>query len=156
MHPVVLFLDDLQWCDKPVLTVVESLLCDATGSGCLFFVGTYWSDEVSDDHEIFCLALRLKSLGVPMTMLSLDGLHPKDLNNMISNALCIFLRISEPLSDIIYQKTKANPFFVRAFMKSLVERGLQSSHCSAPYRQSSKPCLVYLMKRRLHQLMHTC
>jgi predicted ATPase len=87
-------------------------------------VGTYRSNEVADDHEIFCLAQRLKSFGVPTTMLSLEGLNPKDLNTMISDALCIFPRISEPLSDIVYQKTKGNPFFVLAFMESLVDRGL--------------------------------
>ena len=124
VHPVVLFLDDLQWCDKSALTVVESLLCDATGSACLFFVGTYRSNEVAGDHEILCLAQRLKSFGVPTTMLSLEGLNPKDLNAMISDALCVFPRISEPLSDIIYQKTKGNPFFVIAFLRSLVDRGL--------------------------------
>jgi hypothetical protein len=124
VHPVVLFLDDLQWCDKSALTVVESLLCDATGSACLLFVGTYRSNEVAGDHEIFCLAQRLKSFGVPTTMLSLEGLNPKDLNVMISDALCVFPRISEPLSDIIYQKTKGNPFFVLAFMRSLVDTGL--------------------------------
>jgi predicted ATPase len=124
VHPVVLFLDDLQWCDKSALTVVESLLCDATGSACLFFVGTYRSNEVAGDHEILCLAQRLKSFGVPTTMLSLEGLNPKDLNIMVSDALCVFPRISEPLSDIIYQKTKGNPFFVLAFMQSLVDTGL--------------------------------
>ena len=123
-HPVVLFLDDLQWCDKSALTVVESLLCDATESACLFFVGTYRSNEVAGDHEILFLAQRLKSFGVPTTMLSLEGLNPKDLNVMISDALCVFPRISEPLSDIIYQKTKGNPFFVLAFMRSLVDTGL--------------------------------
>ncbi len=56
VHPVVLFLDDLQWCDESALTVVESLLCIAAGSAYLFFVGTYWLNEVSDNHEIFCLA----------------------------------------------------------------------------------------------------
>ena len=123
-HPVVLFLDDLQWCDKSALTVVESLLCNATGSACIFFVGTYRSNEVADDHEILCLAQRLKSFGVPTTMMSLEGLNPIDLNTMISDALCVFPRISEPLSDIIYQKTKGNPFFVLAFLSSLVDRVL--------------------------------
>jgi hypothetical protein len=123
-HPVVLFLDDLQWCDKSALTVVESLFCDAVGSTCIFFVGTYRSNEVPDDHELFRLAQRLKSFGVPTTMLSLEGLNPRDLNTMISDALCMFPRISEPLSDIVYQKTKGNPFFVLAFLKSLVDGGL--------------------------------
>jgi predicted ATPase len=57
-------------------------------------------------------------------MLSLEGLQPTDLNTMISDALCVFPRISEPLSDIVFQKTKGNPFFVLAFLRSLVERGL--------------------------------
>jgi predicted ATPase len=64
------------------------------------------------------------SFGVPTTMLSLEGLNPKDLNTMVSDAICVFPRISEPLSDIIFQKTKGNPFFVLAFMRSLVDRGL--------------------------------
>ena len=36
----------------------------------------------------------------------------------------MFPRISEPLSDIVYQKTKGNPFFALAFLRSLVDRGL--------------------------------
>ena len=123
-HPVMLFLDDLQWCDTSALTVVESLLCDEVGSNCLFFVGTYRSNEVAEDHEIFRFAQRLRSFGVPTTMLSLEGLNPKDLNAMLSDALCMFPRNSEPLSDIIFQKTKGNPFFVLAFMSSLLDRGL--------------------------------
>jgi hypothetical protein len=122
--PVVLFLDDLQWCDTSALSVVESILCDSFGSSCVFFVGTYRSNEVADDHEIFLLTRRLRTFGVPTTMLSLEGLNPNDLNTMISDALCVFPRISERLSDIVFQKTKGNPFFVLAFVRSLVDRGL--------------------------------
>ena len=114
----MLVLDDLQWCEESALTVVESLLCDEVGSNCLFFVGTYRSNEVAEDHKIFCLSQNLRSLGVPTTMLSLEGLNPKDLNVMISDALCMFPHISEPLSDITFQKTKCSPFFVLAFMRS--------------------------------------
>jgi predicted ATPase len=123
-HPVVLFLDDLQWCDKSVFTVVESLLCDLIGSPCVFFVGSYRSNEVGEDHKIFHLERRLRSFGVPTTNLSLEGLNRNDLNSMVSDALCMFPRISEPLSDIVYQKTKGNPFFVLAFLKSLVDERL--------------------------------
>jgi predicted ATPase len=124
VHPVVLFLDDLQWCDDSVLTVVESIFADASQSNCLFFVGTYRSNEVANDHAIFRSAERLKSFGVPTTMMSLEGLQPNDLNTMVSDALCVFPRICEPLSDIAFQKTKGNPYFVLAFLRSLVDRGL--------------------------------
>ncbi|KAL3811603.1 hypothetical protein ACHAXA_011200, partial [Cyclostephanos tholiformis] len=112
------------WCDKSVFTVVESLLCDTIGPSCLFFVGTYRSNEVADDDEILCLTQRLKSFGVPTIMLSLEGLNPSDLNTMVSDALCVFPRLTEPLSNIIYQKTKGNPFFVIAFMRLLVDSWL--------------------------------
>jgi len=124
VHPVVLFLDDLQWCDDSVLTVVESIFSELSGSACFFFVGTFRSNEVAVDHALFRCADRLNSRGVRITMLSLEGLQPTDLNTMISDALCVFPRISEPLSDIVFQKTKGNPFFVLAFLRSLVERGL--------------------------------
>jgi predicted ATPase len=61
---------------------------------------------------------------MPTTMLSLEGLNPKDLNTMIFDALSTFPGISEPLSDIIFEKTKGNPFFVLAFMRLLVDRRL--------------------------------
>jgi predicted ATPase len=36
----------------------------------------------------------------------------------------MFPRICEPLSDVVFQKTKGNPFFVLEFLRSLVDRGL--------------------------------
>ncbi|KAL3809613.1 hypothetical protein ACHAXA_011792 [Cyclostephanos tholiformis] len=123
-NPVVLFLDDVQWCDTSALAVVESLLGDVNGSTSLLLICAYRSNEIAEDHEIFCIAKRLKSSGVPMNMVKLEGLNPKDLNTMISDALCMLPRISEPLSDIVFQKTKGNPFFVLEFLRSLVDRGL--------------------------------
>ncbi|KAL9182253.1 hypothetical protein ACHAXT_012905 [Thalassiosira profunda] len=123
-HPVMLFLDDLQWSDNSAMALVESILCDAVGSSCLFFVGSYRSNEVADGHDVFRFMSSVESAGVPTTKLSLEGLSPTDLNTMISDALCTFPRVCEPLSDIVYQKTKGNPYFVLEFLRSLVEGGL--------------------------------
>lgn len=117
-HPVMLFLDDVQWSEIPSLRVVEEIL---TGSSCLFFVGSYRDNEVPDDHALFPFMRNLTSSGVQITALSLEGLKPQDLNTMISDALCMFPRICEPLSDIVFQKTNGNPFFTFTFLKSLVD-----------------------------------
>ena len=121
-HPVMFFLDDIQWADKSALALIEDMLRDANGSRCFFFVGAYRSNEVSDDHHIFSLIDRLDSAGVPITELNLEGLAPGDLNAMISDATGLFPRISEPLSDIVFQKTKGNPFFVLQFLQLLLDR----------------------------------
>ena len=107
-HPVMLFLDDLQWCDSAPFKVIEAILCDPIGESCLFFVGSYRSNEVKPDHPVFPLMRSLRSFDVPVTVLSLKGLNPKDLNTLISDALCMFPRMTKPLSDIVFLKTKGN------------------------------------------------
>eukprot|EP00584_Thalassiosira_punctigera_P010333 CAMPEP_0172526094 /NCGR_PEP_ID=MMETSP1067-20121228/1094_1 /TAXON_ID=265564 ORGANISM="Thalassiosira punctigera, Strain Tpunct2005C2" /NCGR_SAMPLE_ID=MMETSP1067 /ASSEMBLY_ACC=CAM_ASM_000444 /LENGTH=1314 /DNA_ID=CAMNT_0013309531 /DNA_START=85 /DNA_END=4029 /DNA_ORIENTATION=- len=121
-HPVMLFLDDIQWCDDSALSLIEGIICG--GSSCLFFVGSYRSNEVRDNHALFSLIDGLNSSGVPTTKMSLEGLTPDDLNTMISDAMCMFPRICENLSDIVFQKTKGNPFFVLEFLRSLVDGAL--------------------------------
>mmetsp|Transcript_19299 Transcript_19299/g.46304 ORF Transcript_19299/g.46304 Transcript_19299/m.46304 type:complete len:1293 (+) Transcript_19299:334-4212(+) len=123
-HPVLLFLDDLQWCDNSALAVVESILADVVGSGCLFFVGSYRSNEVQDSHAIFSLVANLRSSGVPITTISLEGLTQEDLSTMISDASGMFPRICKPLAEMVFQKTKGNPFFVLAFLRSLVDEDM--------------------------------
>lgn len=118
-----LFLDDIQWADDTALDVIYAILSDTRGS-CMFFVGSYRDNEVQPHHAIFSLIDKLGTSNVPMTKLSLTGLNQRDLNQMISDALCLYPRICKSLSDIVSQKTKGNPFFVLEFMQSLCTRGL--------------------------------
>ena len=113
----------MQWADSTALDVIHTILSDTMGS-CMFFVGTYRDNEVQIDHDIFNLMERLETSNVRTTKLSLTGLDHDDLNTMISDALCLYPRICKSLSDIVFQKTKGNPFFVLEFMQSLKSRGL--------------------------------
>ena len=116
-------MDDLQWADSTALDVIHAILSDTMGS-CMFFVGTYRDNEVQVDHDLFDLMEKLEISNVQVTKISLTGLDQEDLNTMISDALCLYPRICKSLSGIVFQKTKGNPFFVLAFMRSLVDRGL--------------------------------
>lgn len=97
------------------------ILSDLKGSSCLFFVGNYRDNHVDPNHTLFSLMEKLRVCNIPSTNISLDGLAIEDLNSMISDALCVFPRISMPLSKTVLQKTKGNPFFVMEFMRSLVD-----------------------------------
>jgi len=116
-------LDDFQWADVTALDVIHTFLSDRMGS-CMFFVGTYRDNEVQIGHALFDLMERLEISNVPLNKVSLTGLDQEHLNEMISDALCLYPRISKSLSDIVFQKTKGNPFFVLEFMQSLQSRGL--------------------------------
>ena len=123
-HPVMLFLDDCQWCSAPSLELIHAILSDTRGENCFFFVGSFRDNEVDEDHPIFSMRASLQSRGVPVTEIVLNGLTAEDLNTMLSDALCTFPRFCKSLSDIVFQKTKGNPFFVLEFLKSLVESRL--------------------------------
>lgn len=118
-----LVFDDMQWSNSTALDAVYAILSDTRGS-CIFFVGTYRDNEVQEDHAIFQFIDKLDVSNVPTTKISLTGLNQEDLNTMISDALCLYPRICRSLSDVIFQKTKGNPFFVLEFIQSLRDRGL--------------------------------
>jgi len=123
-HPIMLFFDDLQWCDDSAFSLIENILSDASGSSCLLFVGAYRSNQVQDNHAIFSLIDSLSSSGLPTTTLGLEGLPPGELTTMVSDAMCMFPRMCKRLADIIFQKTKGNPFFVQQFLSSLLDASL--------------------------------
>ena len=105
------------------LDVIHTILSDTRGS-CVFFVGTFRNNEVQIEHPVFHLMGRLDISNVRTTQVALSGLNPHDLNTMISDALCLYPRLCKRLSDIVFLKTKGNPFFVLEFMQSLLSRGL--------------------------------
>ena len=122
-HPVMLFVDDLQWSDRTALDVIQDILSDKSDARC-FFVGSYRSNEVSPEHAIFDLMKELESNKVSAQKLVLDGLRIEDVNTLLSHALCTFPRITRSLSSVIHLKTQGNPFFCLEFTRSLVDRGL--------------------------------
>lgn len=84
-------------------------------------MGSYRNNEVDENHMIFPWIDALSASGTKTTKLSLEGLSREDLNCMISDALCMFPRLCEPLSEIVFQKTHGNPFFALSFLSSLTE-----------------------------------
>ena len=71
-NPVMLCLDDLQYCGSgAVLSVVESVLTDERC--CLLFVGCYRSNEVGEGHAVVSMMHSLMTSGTMTTKLSLEG-----------------------------------------------------------------------------------
>ena len=124
-HPVMIFLDDIQWvssASQSALLVLKTILSDK--ETCLIFVGNYRDNEVKHGHPIYRLMDDLESAEVPTTKITLQGLDPAALNTLVSDATGLVPRLTVPLSDLIHQKTKGNPFFSLQLLKSLVARGL--------------------------------
>ena len=115
--PVVIFLDDLQWADAVSLGLMHTLLSDNASS--LFFVGTYRDNEVSPAHIIFGFCDWLSKFSVPLNMIKISGVALDDVNSMVSEVLGMLPRGCRLLSEMVFLKTKGNPFFVQTFVRSL-------------------------------------
>ena len=96
----------------PSLDLIHAILSGSRGSNCFFFIGSFRDQEVDRDHPISSMMTNLVCSGVPMTKLKLEGLAAADLNTMLSDAMGMFPRLCHSLSDIVFEKTKGNPYFL--------------------------------------------
>ena len=117
-HPLVLFLDDMQWADSASLNLVN-LIAAAPATESLLIVMTYRDNEVSPTHP-FMLALREQEKhGVPAHSIDLRPLGVREVAGFIADTLRQDAATAEPLAEIICQKTGGNPFFMRQFLQAL-------------------------------------
>ncbi|MCW6034880.1 AAA family ATPase [Spirulina subsalsa FACHB-351] len=115
-HPLVLFLDDLQWADPASLQLIKLLMNE---QGYLLLLGAYRDNEVFPSHPFIVTVEELKKAEKIIHTLTLAPLKLKDVNDLVSDALHCSPDLAEPLTQLINQKTQGNPFFATQFLKAL-------------------------------------
>ncbi|MGF1492296.1 MAG: AAA family ATPase [Microcoleaceae cyanobacterium] len=122
-HPLFIFLDDLQWVDSASLKLIR-LLAEETDSQYLLLIGAYRDSEVSTAHPLALTLNQIYKTNFPINTITLSPLHQQDLNQLIADTLHCSIQVAMPLSDLVYQKTGGNPFFITQFLKALYRDGL--------------------------------
>lgn len=117
-HPLVLFLDDLQWADSATLRLIKLLLAD-NQIHYLFLIGAYRDNEVNATHPLILLLEDLQAQEISTYQVTLKPLSSQHVIQLVSDTL----RSHEiaPLVNLIMQKTNGNPFFVNEFLKTLYQ-----------------------------------
>jgi len=121
-HPLVIFLDDLQWADIPTLNLLERLMID-TKTRYLLIIGAYRENEVDSSHPLFLALERLKNENAVITFITLHSLSPGHIYQIISDSFKCTYAEAEILGNICLSKTDGNPFFLIQFLNSLVDQG---------------------------------
>jgi predicted ATPase/signal transduction histidine kinase/DNA-binding NarL/FixJ family response regulator/tRNA A-37 threonylcarbamoyl transferase component Bud32 len=129
-HPLVLFLDDLQWTDSATLKLLEVILTDAE-IGYLFLIGAYRDNEVSLSHPLSMALNSLRSKAVVIHDITLTPLSLADVSRLIADTLHSDASSVQPLAELVTRKTSGNPFFVTQFLKTLYEEHLLTFNPSA-------------------------
>ncbi|MEH2412364.1 trifunctional serine/threonine-protein kinase/ATP-binding protein/sensor histidine kinase [Nostoc sp.] len=117
-HPLVIFLDDLQWSDSTSLKLMQ-LLMNELGSGALLLIGAYRDNEVSAAHPLMLTLDEIAKANSTINKITLSPLSEPSLNQLVADTLNCSLETTEKLTQLVYQKTKGNPFFSTQFFKAL-------------------------------------
>lgn len=116
-HPLVLFLDDLQWADLASLKLIQLLMTDSE-SQYFLLIGAYRDNEVSATHSLTLTIAELEKAGVRINPIILQALTLETVSEMISDTLKENKHSTE-LSRLIFNKTQGNPFFITQLLQTL-------------------------------------
>jgi predicted ATPase/GAF domain-containing protein/tRNA A-37 threonylcarbamoyl transferase component Bud32 len=119
-HPLVVFLDDLQWADSGSLHLIQSLITDKESKH-LLLIGTYRDNEVNASHPLMLTLDEIKKKSKRISELTLKPLAQKDVLELICDSFNANADVCSPLADLVLKKTNGNPFFIGQFLKKLYE-----------------------------------
>ncbi|HEX2574104.1 MAG TPA: AAA family ATPase [Polyangia bacterium] len=117
-HPLVVFLDDLQWADGASLEFIERLMT-ASDTGHVFFIGAYRDDSAREAHPVAHLREAILKAGAHVEETHLGPLGPVPLSQLVADALGTSVKEATPLAHLLHDKTGGNPFFVGALLEEL-------------------------------------
>ena len=122
-HPLVLFLDDLQWLDAGTLDLLQQLVSEPEVRH-LLLVGSYRDNEVGPDHVLTRKLAAIRRSGVRIQEIVLASLALDDVNRLVCDSLHCAREVALPLAQLVHEKTAGNPFFAIQFIGTLAEEGL--------------------------------
>ncbi|MEG4574043.1 ATP-binding sensor histidine kinase [Microcoleus sp. N3A4] len=122
-HPLVIFLDDLQWVDSASLKLIQLLATDIE-SQYLLIIGAYREQEVDVNHPIMLTAEAIRKAGGTVSAIALSPLDINSVNQFVADTLNCPPEKSLTLAELLFQKTAGNPFFLTQLLKSLYSKKL--------------------------------
>jgi predicted ATPase/signal transduction histidine kinase len=133
-HPLVIFVDDLQWADSASLNLIQILMADAK-TGYLLLLGAYRDNEVFAAHPLMLTLEAIRKAESAIQTITLQPLSATSLNRLIADTLHAPEQIVQPLTELVMQKTQGNPFFATQFLKVLHQDQLITFDRTAGYWQ---------------------
>ncbi|MBW4681165.1 MAG: AAA family ATPase [Microcoleus vaginatus WJT46-NPBG5] len=122
-HPLVIFLDDLQWADSATLKLIELIMAEVNPQY-LFLIGAYRNNEVCPTHSLIITLDSLRQQGVIINEIILNPLNIEQIQKLIAETLYPSKADVTSLAKLVFSKTSGNPFFVNEFLKTLHQEKL--------------------------------
>ena len=152
-HPLVIFLDDLQWADATSLNLIKLLTNEnktriiqeipknlekmKKGLGiqipnfvpkernenddALLLIGAYRDNEICINNQLHLTIKEIQEKKVKISSINLEPLHQTNLGFLIADTLKCEVDDVISFTQVVFAKTKGNPFFIHQFIKALYQ-----------------------------------
>ena len=122
-HPLVVFIDDLQWLDPATLMLMEQLTTHPQTQH-LLLIGAYRDNEVGPTHPLEQTLHRMRQTIANTHDIVLAPLSMSDTCRLVGDALRSEPAQVRQLAELVHRKSGGNPFFAGQFLTHLSEEGL--------------------------------
>lgn len=123
-HPLVLFIDDLQWCDTATFDFLQNIFANHKEHPYLFFMGAYRHNEVDTAHPLTKLIRSIQDRTRALQEIRLEALGDDDCHEMVAYILDSSLETTANLAQFIARLTEGNPLFVSESLAWLYNENL--------------------------------
>lgn len=130
-HPLVLFLDDLQWLDAATLDLLKHLVTHPEVRH-LLLVGAYRDNELGPAHPLLRTLDEIRAADAHVLDIVLAPLGIDDIGQLVADIMNCGSERALPLAELVQEKTGGNPFFAIQFFTALAEEGLLKFDTVAP------------------------
>ena len=134
-HPLVIFLDDLQWADRASLELIQ-LWMTVADNKYLFLIGAYRDNEVSEAHPLIQILENIaKAKVTTINKIFLTPLTLTDITQILVDTLFVASKYDQLLAKLLQQKTGGNPFSINEILKTLHSEGWFNFNYGSHQRQ---------------------
>jgi predicted ATPase/signal transduction histidine kinase/tRNA A-37 threonylcarbamoyl transferase component Bud32 len=122
-HPLVFFLDDLQWADTGSLRLIEDVITHPD-TRYLLLIGAYRDNEVSPSHPLMQTLERIWKTPTVVEEVVLSPLGVEQVNALVAETVHADPAHARPLAVLVHEKTGGNPLFAIQFLTALYREHL--------------------------------
>ncbi len=117
-HPLVLFLDDLQWADLASLKLLQELVTDLD-TRYFLLIGAYRDNEVNSTHPLVQTVEKIQQMGAAVQNIILPCLEFTSVMQLVRDTLGNETEKLNSLAELILSKTGGNPFFITQLLSTM-------------------------------------
>lgn len=122
-RPICILIDDLQWADSASLVLIKNLAKEEDFKN-LLVLGTYRDNEIISSPQLSIFLDEIEKESISHLKIHILDLEKKDLESLLNESLFAGNESISELTDLVYNKTAGNAFFINQFLENLYKEDL--------------------------------